>query len=320
MKRFRIPELIVGFLLGFASLLIIFLLSSDFAAHYEVCETTKEGARECANYSVIHFVVHKIRTALDSYNGLITAIATIFIAWFTLSLRQSTDKLWDAGERQLKLLADTSAIQSRDMQDSIAVAKRSAEVAENSIVQLQRALIVLTNFNIDTLVRGQSIIGYQISAMFENTGNTIAKRYTGNANIVMWDGDLPPAFPFADRQSVGVANGFVGPRVKVPFPISIAIQDVLDILKKKRRGFMYGWVEYEDVFEIGRKRRTEFCVELDIIGDPLVRSEKSSIFGFGGYGKYNGTDEDCLYKPGERPPLGGLPEPTQPPPAPPTTL
>jgi hypothetical protein len=47
MRRLRVQELLAGFLLGFASLLVIFLLSSDFAAHYEVCETTKERAKEC---------------------------------------------------------------------------------------------------------------------------------------------------------------------------------------------------------------------------------------------------------------------------------
>jgi hypothetical protein len=98
----RIPELVAGFLLGFATLLVIFLLSSDIAAHYEVCETTKEGAKECARYGVVHFALHKLGTILDAYNGVVTAMATAFIAWFTLSLRQATDRLWDAGERQLK--------------------------------------------------------------------------------------------------------------------------------------------------------------------------------------------------------------------------
>jgi hypothetical protein len=141
-------ELLVGFLLGFASLLIIFVLSSDFSAHYEVCETTKEGAKDCASYGVLSYALHEVGAALDSYNGLITAMATAFIAWFTLSLRRSTDKLWDAGERQLKLLADTSAAQSRDMQESIKVASdyaraatRAAEAADKALILNERAWI-----------------------------------------------------------------------------------------------------------------------------------------------------------------------------------
>jgi hypothetical protein len=102
MRRYRVPELVAGFLLGFAILLIIFLSSSDIAAHYEVCEATKEGAKECATYNVLSYALHKVGAALNDYNGAITAIATAFIAWFTLSLRQSTDKLWDAGKDALE--------------------------------------------------------------------------------------------------------------------------------------------------------------------------------------------------------------------------
>jgi len=114
--RLRVSELVLGFLLGFASLLIIFLLSSDVA-------------------------LHDLVIALDTHNGIITAIATGFIAWFTLSLRQSTDKLWDAGERQLKLTADNFADQSRDMQASIAAANRSATAAERALFELERPWI-----------------------------------------------------------------------------------------------------------------------------------------------------------------------------------
>src|ERR1700677_225046 len=115
MKRFRGSEVVIGFVLGFASLLLIFLLSSDFAAHYEICETTKEGAKECARYGVVSFAFRELGIFLDSYNGLITAIATAFIAWFTFSLRRSTDRLWDAGERQIALARESADIARQAM-------------------------------------------------------------------------------------------------------------------------------------------------------------------------------------------------------------
>ncbi len=131
MRRF--PDLIVGFFLGFAVLLLIFFLSSDFAAHYEICQKTESGAKECANYNVLSYALFKVWAALDALNGAITAIATAFIAWFTLSLRQSTDRLWDAGERQIALARDSSASQSRDMQASISEALRAATARKMSL-------------------------------------------------------------------------------------------------------------------------------------------------------------------------------------------
>lgn len=91
MRRF--PDLLVGFLFGFAVLLTIFFLSSDFSAHYQICKEGHADAKECASYNAISYVLFKLWAALDALNGAITAIATAFIAWFTLSLRQATDRL-----------------------------------------------------------------------------------------------------------------------------------------------------------------------------------------------------------------------------------
>src|SRR5262245_62696791 len=110
-------------------------------------------------------------------------------------------------------------------------------------------------------------------------------------------------------------NAFSAPRHKIPVPVDIAVQDLLDIMNRKMRGFIYGWVEYDDVFTSSARRRTEFYVEIEIIGNPVVMPSKGAPapLGFAVYEKYNGIDEDCFYRPGEKPPLGGLPEPTQPP-------
>lgn len=114
--------------------------------------------------------------------AIITAIATIAIAWFTFSLRQATDRLWDAGERQLKLLADSSASQSRDMQASIAVAKQSAEAAQTSAdaaIAVELPIIVFTS--IDLCAPGGLVITEgvppEISRLvlgFKNSGRTVA--------------------------------------------------------------------------------------------------------------------------------------------------
>ena len=107
MRRF--PEISFGFLLGFASLLIILVVCSDA-------------------------VPHEIVAAIDAHNGVITALATIAIAWFTLSLKQATDRLWDAGERQLKL-------------------------AREALVADQRAWLIVTSFEIENVKIGKIVDG-----------------------------------------------------------------------------------------------------------------------------------------------------------------
>jgi hypothetical protein len=123
-RREKIFWLIVGaiFVIGF-----IFLIP----AYGQICEQNKDGSQgDCPRYHVALVAIWHIAKFLDDHNGVMIAIATGVVAWFTFSLRQSTDKLWDAGERQLDLLAKTSTAQSRDMQASIAVAQQSADAAQ----------------------------------------------------------------------------------------------------------------------------------------------------------------------------------------------
>ncbi|WP_140688312.1 hypothetical protein [Mesorhizobium sp. B2-6-2] len=69
------------------------------------------------------------------------AFFTFVLCVFTGLLWRSTNKLWLAGEKQMKLIQDNAALQSADMQASIKVAEdaakaanRSAEVAERTMV------------------------------------------------------------------------------------------------------------------------------------------------------------------------------------------
>jgi hypothetical protein len=234
----------------------------------------------------------------------------LWLAILTGVLALSTIALWI--ETRL-----ASGRQSRDMKESIAAAVRAADVAERSLVEIERALIIPIKIGVNTLARGKDqIIGYRIVLQFKNCGRTVAKRFTGTFNALMWDGELPKDFQYPDRTVAGPAST-VGPEVILPFQIDIAIQDVLAIAEKRKNGFIYGWVEYDDIFRTTVKRRTEMCAKIEITGSPLViqQGPDASPIGLVAYGeRYNGIDNDCLYQPGDRPPIGGLPVPTQPPP------
>jgi hypothetical protein len=174
-RRERIFWLFVGAVLvvGFIALI---------PAHGEICKEAEKAQQEsCTAYSLVPFLAVKVGKILDALGVAITAIATIFIVWFTLSLRQSTDKLWDAGERQLALLAETSAAQSRDMQaslkvatDSAIAANRSAKVAEEALVTNDRAWISIKAEVIGPLVFEKDRVHIGIGFDMINVGNSPA--------------------------------------------------------------------------------------------------------------------------------------------------
>ena len=83
-----------------------------------------------AFHSGIEVLFATTNEAFEHYEKLIIGGFTVVLALSTVALWLSTRKLWQAGERELKLLAETSEAQSRDMQASIAAAQQSANAAQ----------------------------------------------------------------------------------------------------------------------------------------------------------------------------------------------
>jgi hypothetical protein len=69
---------------------------------------------------------------LETYNGAVTAVATIAIAAFTLTLKRSTDKLWEAGEKQFTLAKETADRQAGEIQAQIKIAQNNAKAAQKA--------------------------------------------------------------------------------------------------------------------------------------------------------------------------------------------
>jgi hypothetical protein len=62
---------------------------------------------------------------LERHDKSVIGAFTIVLAISTIGLWLATNRLWSAGERQLDLLADTSATQSRDMEKALIAANRA---------------------------------------------------------------------------------------------------------------------------------------------------------------------------------------------------
>jgi len=251
LKRF---ELLIGFLLGFATLLVIFILSSDVAAHYEICETTKEGAKNCARYNVVSFALREVGIFLDSYSGLVTAVATAFIAWFTLSLRQSTDRLWDAGDKQLGLL------------------KRSADISERALTELEAPFTAIKI--IDTgLTKKTTEIGHDFGMLkfsVTNDGRTPARlvELVDTTRLIPEESGNPPPINLDFRSRDTMPYGVISPpnSESQPFTRNLLLYHMnelaADAIPLRRNViFFYGFVRYETIFK--QSYRMGFCYMFD---------------------------------------------------------
>jgi hypothetical protein len=89
-------QVALGFLLATAAWAVILALQSEPSAHYQICETNQYTDHEtCTPHHLLHVVFWYIGYVINPTS--ITALATVAIAWFTWTLKESTDRLWYAG-------------------------------------------------------------------------------------------------------------------------------------------------------------------------------------------------------------------------------
>jgi hypothetical protein len=152
-------------------------------------------------------VFENVDSFLEHHDKSVVGGFTIVLAISTIGLWLATNKLWEAGEKQFGLLSESAAAQSRDMQESIGVAKQSADAAILSARAAISIHLPIIRIEPNPLGWGDNTIGGTIRAYcnvhavtFVNRGATktfpIELRYGFTVG-----GQLPPEphYQFADR-------------------------------------------------------------------------------------------------------------------------
>ena len=101
-----------GCAIGVLAGLLVVAFESDIPG--KICEYNQAtNHEECTTYSLFPFLLIQVFNTLNYYGVAITALATVAIGIFTLTLKLSTDRLWVAGEKQRQLYEDTAKRQLR---------------------------------------------------------------------------------------------------------------------------------------------------------------------------------------------------------------
>ena len=212
-----------------------------------------------------------VGSSINREQGALTLLATAMIAWFTFSLRQSTDKLWVAGERQLRAMRQSVFI-------SIASAKAARKSAQVAMAALgsERAWMVY-----DTLGVIESSNGHMVEELPDGSvKRTSFKRAT--AFNVVWRnrGRSPalgavvlidhkivnfddPAVPSFEVKWVDSTNFPIGPDATVvsnsrPFPDTF--RD--DLMNRKTAVLLFSTILYHDTFNSDIDRISSVCFKV----------------------------------------------------------
>ncbi|MGA8572066.1 MAG: hypothetical protein ACLP7A_01545 [Desulfobaccales bacterium] len=182
----------------------------------------------------------------------VTAISTAVIAFFTWALVRANRQLWKASQ-------------------------------EHSI-HSQRAYIFIKE--IIHNIKPREGIG-ELIIVLENTGETPARKMICNYDFCCFSGDIPNGFDFPNK--LPPVYGVISRKATIDAKVLMPFNVFDDALTKRQRLYIYGWVDYDDVFPNTPRYRTESCYEV------LINKDRE--FSYHIYGNYNGTDDECYRKP-----------------------
>jgi hypothetical protein len=157
------------------------------------------------------------------------------------------------------------------------------QVRDNRAVQ--RAFVSLLRPQSDLLFdQSGNFVGLRVWVIWKNSGATPASPMRGVFGAT-W---VPPGGEFQFGQSgndVQKKPFVLGPLTEITSGwIDIAAPHVVATLNKQSRQFIWGWVEYQDIFPGSLVHVSEFCLELSLDGQ--LKPGECRVF-FGSYEEHN---------------------------------
>jgi hypothetical protein len=261
LRRFRIPEITLGFLFATAIWVVVLWFVADPQTYHQVCETNQQTGKEsCAPHNVFYVVSWYAGYWLTASAAAITALATGFIAWFTWTLRQSTEKMWVETQKA----ADAS--------------KQSADVAERALTELEAPFIAVEIAE-NGIIRKFSGMGHDFQAIrfcVVNYGRTPAQliEIADLPALRKKTDGLPPAASPDKATRNTMPYGVIAPPTgkSQPFTnnlfaylLGTNILTTEQLPLKEHTFFFYGFVRYATIF--GEVFRVGFCYQFDLFSE-----------------------------------------------------
>jgi len=230
------------------------------------------------------------KNILEYLFEFLLTVFTGFLALFTYRLWKANISLWEAYQEHSKHLEKSVSI-ARESADA---ANRSAKVAEKTLIIGKRAFVFTDEIRAVSIPSEPGLAAkWRITAILKNAGETPTQKMMMNINWKHFKEEIPEDFNFPDASQPPV-YGFIGPKsfihschVDIPIPLIEKAAFVGD-----HKIYIWGWVDYNDVFEGTPRRRTEFCYE--ILSESVP---EKALIGFRLHRKYNGADDECYRKP-----------------------
>jgi hypothetical protein len=143
----------------------------------------------------------------------------------------------------------------------------------------------------------EEVTKWSFTCIWRNSGKTPTQYAVANVNS-RYDphaGELPFDFKYPDYGNKERIS--IGPNaIMHTMAFDVTSKDLRSIQNNKAKMFIWGWIEYNDIFDGTGRHRSEFCFELVVVGNPIY---KAGGFRYRRHGPFNGIDEECFYPPNQ---------------------
>jgi hypothetical protein len=271
----------------------IALLSMTIAA----VSIASHNARDCSQVDATNAARLQTYVCREWWIGFPATTVEDPIALFTLVLAISTIGLWF-------VTWQSSIDQHRMTRKALVATRRSANAARDQVsisrralVDTERAYMFCDHIESNWTVKKETelVIKWTFAIVWRNSGRTPVKDGWSNANE--WNGSFGAQFP-ADFDYPDYANP--EPMITGPNSImhaggfEISIEELEEMRIGLRQMYIWGWCDYNDVFDYTNRHRSEFCFELIVTGNPIY---KEGGFKYRRHGPFNGFDGECFRVP-----------------------
>jgi hypothetical protein len=225
------------------------------------------------------------------------ATYTFWLDVLTTILAVSTFGLWVATLFSFRRQASEAKKSLRIAQNSADAAKEQVALSRSALESTERAYVfceqILSEWT--AIKETEQVTKWTFTIVWRNTGKTPTRRAISNAN--KWEGTdvgaLPSEFDYPDYASS--EDMVIGPNaVMHAGGFDIPVETLVAMRAGKTRIYIWGWCEYDDVFEGTSRHRSEFCFEIIVTGNPIY---KNGGFKYRRHGPFNGFDEECVKRP-----------------------
>jgi hypothetical protein len=222
----------------------------------------------------------KLDTALVKFNG--------DLAFYTLIL---------AIVAALQFIA--LFVQAILLRGTLKATTAAANIAKDALISTERAFVFLEDFDpVWTIgLRGsgdnnREFRHFAIRLRWRNNGTTPTRNMTVIVNWHPTQGNLPDGFPYSYGEGVEPSPMFLGPQATewseaIDIPANVATA----ALKGTENLFIWGRVEYRDIFDDTPLHFTEWCYKM-----VFTRVTPEPLTQFVAFGPHNRSDEDTRQK------------------------